>query len=64
LVENLGEKSYILNFYLLLALTCLPSFLSFGGDFFKINAKRGKILGESVRERLICEFKGVKERHI
>jgi hypothetical protein len=33
-------------------------------SFLKINAKGGEILGESVRERLICGFKGVKERHI
>jgi hypothetical protein len=32
--------------------------------FLEINAKDRDILGESVRERLICGFKGVKERHI
>jgi len=32
LVENSGEKSYMLNFYLSLSLTCLPLFLSFGGE--------------------------------
>ena len=32
LVENSGEKSYMLNFYLPLALTCLPSFLPFGRE--------------------------------
>jgi hypothetical protein len=32
LVENSGEKSYMLNFYLSLALTCLPLFLPFDGE--------------------------------
>jgi hypothetical protein len=40
-------------------------FLSVERSFLEINAKGGEILGESVREeRLICRFKGVKERHI
>jgi hypothetical protein len=62
LVENLEEKSYMLNFYLPLALTC-PShfFLLVERSFLKINAKGEEILGESVRgERLICGFKGVR----
>ena len=56
----------MLNFYLPLALTCLPLFLPLvDRSFLEINAKGGEILGESVREeRLICGFKGVKERHI
>jgi hypothetical protein len=34
-------------------------------SFLDINAKGEEILGKSVREeRLICGFKGVKERHI
>jgi hypothetical protein len=35
-------------------------------SFLEINGKGGEILGESVREedRLICGFKGVKQRHI
>ena len=34
-------------------------------SFLEINAKGGEILGENVREeRLICGFKGIKERHI
>jgi hypothetical protein len=33
--------------------------------FLEINAKGGEILGDSgSEERLICGFKGVKERHI
>jgi hypothetical protein len=30
--RNLGEKFYMLNFYLPLALTCLPLFLPFGRE--------------------------------
>jgi hypothetical protein len=42
----------MLNFYLPLALTCLPLFLSFGGKILlEINAKGGEILGESVEGR-------------
>jgi hypothetical protein len=34
-------------------------------SFLEINAKGGEILGESAKEeRLICGFKGVKERYI
>ena len=56
----------MLNFYLLLpSLIDQHFFLLVERSFLEINAKRGEILGESVRgERLICGFKGVKERHI
>ena len=56
LVENSGEKSYMLNFYLPLALTCLPLFPAFG--------KRRNIRREGKGKRLIWRFKGVKGRHI
>jgi len=40
-------------------------FLLVERSFLEINAKGREILGENVREeRLICGFKGVKERHI
>jgi hypothetical protein len=47
----------MLNFYLPFALTCLPLFLPFGGEI---------LFGDLCQreERLICEFKGVKEWHI
>ena len=56
----------MLNFYLPLALTCLPLFPPLvERSFLEINAKGEEILGENVREeRLLCGFKGVKERHI
>ena len=56
----------MLNFYLLLpSLVDHHFFLLVERSFLEINAKGGEILGENVREeRLICGFKGIKERHI
>ena len=58
----------MLNFYLLLpSLVNHHFFLLVERSFLEINAKGGEILGESVRgeiDRLICGFKGVKERYI